>query len=287
MFGLGRKDKNQGASKSSLASSLHDEKAKSDIILNSIDDGVILIDNEHVVHLFNNGAQNITGWKQKDALGLSCTSVMKLVDDKNQPYPDEQDPFKKVFSQKVSIHDNNANLVTVSNNVVAVSINVTPLFDENKNINGAVGVFRDVTNQRTLERQGAEFISTASHEMRTPVAAIEGYLALAMNDKVAKIDTKAREYLEKAHISTQHLGSLFQDLLTSAKAEDGRLQNNPAIIEMGAFLEQLVDSIRFSAEKKNLMVEYLIGATNKQLVDSRFPDPYTTLMRTLTVCKKL
>jgi PAS domain S-box-containing protein len=272
MFGFGKKDQKKGTSRSSLASSLRDEKAKSDIILNSIDDGVILIDNEHVIHLFNNGAQNISGWQQKDALGLNCSSVMKLVDDKNQSYADEQDPFKKVFSQKVSIHDNNANLVTVSNNTVAVSLSVTPLFDEDKNINGAVGVFRDVTNQRTLERQGAEFISTASHEMRTPVAAIEGYLALAMNDKVAKIDSKAREYLEKAHISTQHLGSLFQDLLTSAKAEDGRLQNNPVIIEMGAFLEQLVDSIRFSAEKKNLLVEYLIGATNKQLVDSRFPD---------------
>ncbi|MDQ5886178.1 MAG: two-component system, OmpR family, sensor histidine kinase VicK, partial [Patescibacteria group bacterium] len=68
------------------------------------------------------------------------------------------------------------------------------------------------------ERQRGEFISTASHEMRTPVAAIEGYLALAMNDKVTKIDAKAREYLTKAHESTQHLGRLFQDLLTSSKA---------------------------------------------------------------------
>jgi PAS domain S-box-containing protein len=272
MFGFGKKNANRGASKSSLATSLRDEQAKSEIILDSIDDGVILIDNDRVIHLFNNGAQSITGWQQKDALGLNCTSVIKLVDNKDQPYTDEQDPFRKVFSNKASIHDNNANLLTVSNKIVAVSLSVTPLFDENKTVSGAVGVFRDVTNQREQERQGAEFISTASHEMRTPVAAIEGYLALAMNEKVAKIDGKAREYLEKAHLSTQHLGSLFQDLLTSAKAEDGRLQSNPVIIEVGEFLEQLVDTIRFTAEKRNLFVEYLIGASNKQLVDSRFPD---------------
>jgi len=64
--------------------------------------------------------------------------------------------------------------------------------------------------------------------MRTPVAAIEGYLALALNPKVTTIDNRARDYLEKAHSSTQHLGQLFQDLLTSAKAEDGRLSSHPA-----------------------------------------------------------
>ncbi len=271
MFGFGNKDKTKGT-RNSLTTSLRDEQAKSEIILNSIDDGVVLIDNQRVIHLFNNAAQNITGWQQKDTLGLDCASVMKFVDEKNQPYDANKDPFKKVFKEKLSIHDNSAYLVTVSNNIVAVSISVSPLLDENKNITGAVGVFRDVTNQRQQEKQRAEFISTASHEMRTPVAAIEGYLALAMNEKVAKIDTKAREYLEKAHMSTQHLGELFQDLLASAKAEDGRLQSNPEIVEIGEFLEQFVDSVRFSAEKKNLLVEYIIGASNKQLVDARFPE---------------
>ena len=98
--------------------------------------------------------------------------------------------------------------------------------------------------------------------MRTPVAAIEGYLALALNEHVANIDSRARDYLEKAHISTQHLGHLFQDLLTSAKAEDGRLVNKPMVVEFGALLEQLTDSLRFSAEKKGLTVEFLIGATD-------------------------
>src|SRR5262249_25436903 len=111
------------------------------------------------------------------------------------------------------------------------------------------------------ELQRAEFISTASHEMRTPVAAIEGYLALAMNDRVSKIDAKARDFLEKAHASTQHLGKLFQDLLTSAKAEDGRISNHPVIVEFGAFLEQLSQDLKFATEKKGLTLELIIGST--------------------------
>jgi len=62
---------------------------------------------------------------------------------------------------------------------------------------GAVAVIRDVTQQHQAEQQRADFISTASHEMRTPVAAIEGYLAASTQWKVSSIDSKARDYLEK------------------------------------------------------------------------------------------
>jgi two-component system sensor histidine kinase VicK len=113
------------------------------------------------------------------------------------------------------------------------------------------------------EKARADFVSTASHEMRTPVAAIEGYLALAMNEKVSKIDPKARSFLEKAHESTQHLGQLFQDLLTSAKAEDGRLVSHPVVIEMGAYIEQLADSLKFSAQKKGLLCDFVMGKSSE------------------------
>src|SRR6185295_8204926 len=126
-------------------------------------------------------------------------------------------------------------------------------------------VFRDVSQERQAEHQRAEFISTASHEMRTPVAAIEGYLALALNPKVANIDTKARSYLDKAHSSTQHLGKLFQDLLTSAKAEDGRLANHPGVVDLGSLLEQVTDSLKFAADKKGLQTEFILGASDAGL----------------------
>ena len=122
-----------------------------------------------------------------------------------------------------------------------------------------VVIFRDVSKQRSEERQRAEFISTASHEMRTPVAAIEGYLALAMNEKVSKIDSAARGYLDKAHASTQHLGKLFQDLLTAAKSEDGRLTNNPQVVELGQLVDELIEGARFTAEKKGLLMEADFG----------------------------
>lgn len=242
-----------------LAERLQTEKLQSDIILNAIEDGVVVIDEQKTIRLFNPAAARLTGWEQNEAIGLDSESVLQLLDDKNKPYSKEQNLFYRVLQDGKTERDSNAVLLSRNKKQISINLSVSPLLDQQQSVSGAVGIFRDVSEERQQERQRAEFISTASHEMRTPVAAIEGYLALAMNDKVSRIDSKAREYLDKAHSSTQHLGKLFQDLLTSAKAEDGRLSNHPGVIEMGEFMGHLVEDLRFTAQKKGLLMEYIIG----------------------------
>lgn len=267
------------ASSNRLASSLRDEKLKSTIILNAIDDGVVLVDDQQVVQLFNPGAAAITGWSTEDATGLSWAAVFKIVNAKGETVNPAQDPIARLLGSRETVRDGTASLMTKSGKIIAVSLVVSPIMDDQKRITGAVAVLRDVSNERREEQQRAEFISTASHEMRTPVAAIEGYLALALNDKISTIDTRARGYLEKAHASTQHLGKLFQDLLTSAKAEDGRLTSHPDVIEIGAFLEQLVSDLRFAAEKKGLGMEFSAGTTHT--IDASRNAPGTRFVRPL------
>ncbi len=256
-----------GVSVNQLASALHDERMKSSIIVDAIEDGVILLDETGVIRSFNPGATVITGWKADEAMNLDYRLVLKLVDEKGQPYPTEQDPFQRVFVEATTIRDSNIFIVSTANKQLALSMQVSPLLDDKRHAFAAVAVLRDVSQERAAESQRAEFISTASHEMRTPVAAIEGYLALALNDKVSSIDARAREYLNKAHASTQHLGQLFQDLLTSAKAEDGRLASHPSVIEMGSYLQQLTEDLKFSAVKKNLGTDFIVGSTS--VIDAR------------------
>jgi PAS domain S-box-containing protein len=252
---------NTSVSAKTLVNSLRDEKLKSGIILNAIEDGVVLVDDQQTMQLFNPGAANITGWSSDEASGLSWQSVFKFVDSKGLAKDGQEDPVARLFSHGQTIRDNTANITTKSGKIIAVGLVVSPLLDEQQHVTGAVVIFRDVSEERQEEQQRAEFISTASHEMRTPVAAIEGYLALALNSKVSVIDGRARDYLEKAHSSTEHLGKLFQDLLTSAKAEDGRLTNHPAVIEIGAWLEQIVSDLKFAAEKKGLFMEFVVGSS--------------------------
>lgn len=269
MFGLGKSHKTSTDSpQTTFSGGLGDEAKRFEIIFNAIDDGVILIDNQQVIRQMNPGAAATIGWPIDEAMGISVMSVMKLIDDKAEPIPKEDNPFDTIFRQEEIVHSSDVQVATKDGKQITVSLSLTPLIDAHRNVTAAVAIFRDVSKERAEEKQRGDFISTASHEMRTPVAAIEGYLALALNDKVATIDDRARGYLEKAHESTQHLGQLFQDLLTSSKAEDGRLTSHPTVVEMGEFLEKVSEDLRFSAEKKGLIMEFRVGTSGTGTIDA-------------------
>jgi PAS domain S-box-containing protein len=241
-----------------LAAQLTEVSNKSDIVINAIADGVVAIDQNGLIQLINPAAQTLLGWPGKDAMGLDYRSVVKLADLKGNPVPEDFSPIRQVLMTHKEIVNNDLELKTKSGKVVLISLAVSPVGD-GANSAGAIAVFRDITREKEEERQKAEFISTASHEMRTPVAAIEGYLGLAMNPSTAVIDDKARSYLEKAHESTQHLGRLFQDLLTVSKSEDARLIPKPAVIDMIALTREIVVSLQPKAKGKNIFLSFTPG----------------------------
>jgi PAS domain S-box-containing protein len=245
-----------------LSGALKNKQLQSEILVQSITDGVVVTDNEGSITVMNSSASKLTGWQYDESLGINVHNVVTFKNDQDEVIPNTNNPFDLVITSKKPIN-NTYKLESRDKTIRSISCVVSPIVADNSNeIVGTVAVMRDVSTEKAEEQRRADFISTASHEMRTPVAAIEGYLALALNDKVSKVDAKARSYLEKAHASTQHLGKLFQDLLTSAKAEDGRLVSHPSVMDMGLFLEQVADSLRFSAEKKGLFVEYTIGTSS-------------------------
>ncbi len=241
---------------------LRDETQRFKAIIEAIEDGVILLGNKKHIVLMNPAAGHLTGWKPDDAVNISIESVVKFVNNKGELLPKEKDPLEEVFNTQKSVKNNNLFLRARDSTQISIDLVITPILDQAGGVSAAVMVIRDVTKERAEEQQRADFISTASHEMRTPVAAIEGYLALALNDKVASIDSRARGYLEKAHSSTQHLGQLFQDLLTSAKAEDGRLASHPVVLEMGEFIEKLTNDLKLVADKKGL--EMVLQASSNE-----------------------
>ncbi|HZM64517.1 MAG TPA: ATP-binding protein [Candidatus Saccharimonadales bacterium] len=249
---------------SQLSGKLKTNQEQSAILIQSIADGVIVTDTSGKISLMNRAAANMTGWAIDEAGGVDVKSVLKVAKEKGEPISDQEYPFTAVLVHKAFINQV-LQLTSRKGRKQVVSLVISPVVTSTGQVYGAVAVMRDISAQRAAEQQRAEFISTASHEMRTPVAAIEGYLSLALNEKVSTIDSRAHSYLDKAHASTQHLGKLFQDLLTSAKAEDGRLSSHPQLVEMGDFLEQLIEDLRFTAQKKNLLAEFVVGTTGETI----------------------
>ena len=234
---------------SSLENKLSAVESKSDVVINAIDDGVLAISKDGNIELINPSAQQIIGWDQGDALGLNWKSVLKLVTSDGKDVEDLENPIVQSLSKNQPTHNDKLFLLTSSEKRILVSIVSSPVGTDGE---GIIVVFRDITKEKAEEREQAEFISTASHEMRTPVASIEGYLGLALNPATAHIDEKARDFITKAHESAQHLGRLFQDLLDISKVEDGRMKNNPKIINVNEFLKNIFDGLATKANEKQL-----------------------------------
>jgi two-component system, OmpR family, sensor histidine kinase VicK len=260
-----------------LSEMLKQEQFKSSIILESITDGVLVVNTKGIAQIINVSGATMFGWDKADATNLDYKSLYEMESatdkpqDESQPNPfagqnkDNTDAIAATLTsglpqQKV------VQIKTKHNKHLFVDIVVSPIFEDvvstdqegqpTKKLVGAIAVFRDVDKQKREEQQRSDFISTASHEMRTPVASIQGFLELAINPKVCTIDDKARGYLDKARLATVHLGELFQDLLTVSKTDDGRLTNDPKVLNLSTFLKEVVDTERAVATKKNLTLNF-------------------------------
>lgn len=238
----------------SLANRLSEVANKSEIVINAIGDGVIAVDGKGTIELINPAAQEILGWGKQDALLLSYKSVFKLTDENNKEIDPALDPVDQVLNTNQQARGNRLAVTTKTNKKVFISIVVSPIGGPGS---GAITVFRDITNERAEEREQAEFISTASHEMRTPVASIEGYLGLALNPNTATVDARASDFINKAHEAAQHLGRLFQDLLDVSKSEDGRMTNIPKVVDLVPFTNTIVQGLTQKASDKGLVLKFV------------------------------
>lgn len=247
-------DSNQDVAYHALTQQLSQVANKSEIIINAIGEGVIALDRNGIINLINPAAQSIMGWGKHDALGLDYRSVFKLYDNQGNAIPDTGGPIQQVLNGGESVARNDLLLTTGSGKKINIWLQVSSV---GKFGNGAIIVFRNITNEVAENQQRTEFVSTASHEMRTPVAAIEGYLGLALNPATAQIDDKARLYITKAHESAQHLGRLFQDLLDVTRAEDGRLKNEPRVVEIVGFVRDITAMMTPKATEKGLTLAFL------------------------------
>lgn len=102
------------------------------------------------------------------------------------------------------------------------------------------------------DQQKTEFVSIASHELLTPITAIEGYLSMVLDEGLGQVDDKARTYLEKVYSSAQRLSTLIKDLLNISRLESGRLRVEVAPTDIAKMLEEGIDQYQVLAEEKGL-----------------------------------
>jgi PAS domain S-box-containing protein len=244
-----------------VSGQLSAEQLKSQTLITSLAEGVVVVDPKRRVQLFNHAAAQLTGWDETAAVGLDYLSVLKLETTDGRPARGgDLDPFMQAWGSRQTVLSENLMLVTRAGRKLNLRLAVSPILDSAGRPTGEIGLLHDISDDMAVERQKDEFVSTASHEMRTPIAAIEGYLSLALNEKSATIDARARKYLESAHASIGHLGQLFRDLLSVTKAETAINREALVPVNINQLLTEAVNDMQFSAQAKHLALSLQTSA---------------------------
>ena len=247
---------NNGQAPQNPATSTAQSANLANLVLNSIDEGVMIVHSSGIVVLVNPAAMRLLGTNDPNMVeNLQLASILSLENSEGTKIEDDVNPVLRAVMNGENFETRDLILVSVQEQrrPVAISVVYTTTGQNERII-----TLRDIARELEEEGEQADFISTASHEMRTPVASIEGYLGLALNPKTATIDERARKYLEEAHASSKHLGRLFKDLLDVTKLDDKKIRVQLTPVEMASTVRSIANGqVPMMSEKG---IHYTFGA---------------------------
>ena len=237
--------------------STENQAALAEMALKAIHDGVVMADKNGVIQFINPAAVTMTEVGSPDhAIGLDYGLVIKLESKEGRELTEAENPLIQAMKSNRPLERAELMLIpTKSNKRIPVAISMLPAEGLSGN---RIITFRNITAELEEEGEQTEFISTASHEMRTPVATIDGYLTLALNPQTATIDERARGYLTAAEKASKHLGKLFQDLLDVTKLDDGKIRPNLEPAEMTELIKSIAND--YVARAQAAKISFTFGS---------------------------
>lgn len=232
-----------------------DYSALADKILNSLHEGIIMTDRLGVIRFANNAAVTMTECgSAKNAIGLDYGLIIRIESKEGREFSETENPLIRAIRTNQPLDACQVSLIPAqSAKHIPIAITVIPAGDA---LPSNIITFRDIAKELEEEGEQAEFISTASHEMRTPVATIDGYISLAINPQTATIDDRARGYLAAAQAASKHLGKLFQNLLDITRLDDGKIRPNFEPVEIVELIKEITDGYLERAKEQKITFSF-------------------------------
>ena len=252
-------------SKKQSSGSASDHAALAEVALNSIHDGVIMTDSRGIIQYVNPAAVTMTECESADkAVGLDYGLVIRIESKEGRELSEQENPLIQAMKTNQPLEKAQVALICMkSGKRIPIAISMHPVSGASDN---RIITFRDIARELEEEGEQTEFISTASHEMRTPVATIDGYLSLALNPKTATLDERARGYLASAQAASKHLGKLFQNLLDITKLDDGKIRPHFVPAEMISTIKTISDD--YIERAKQAKITFNFGSSQNVSFDS-------------------
>ena len=211
-------------SSAELYARVAEEKERSEAILANIADGIVAVDREDAIVLWNSTAEQITGVPAEEALGRRVADVLQreLAADGDVPVGERQVAFLRGGKE------------------VWLSLTEAVMVDPSGAVAGRIFAFRDISTERVVEQMKSDFVATVSHELRTPLTSIYGFAETLLRADVEFSDPERRTFLSYIASESERLISIVDDLLNVARLETGTLGLNLSHTDLGEVVSETV-----------------------------------------------
>lgn len=226
-------------------------------ILYSIGDGLFVTDTKGIVQEFNDTAAEVSGFMPDEVIGTHYSKFLRFIDEKTgEAYKD----FVSLAMEEKSVQKMNrkVSLISKTGEYVPIGDSAAPFRDENGEVVGCVVVFQDMTRLRTFERLKNEFCSITSHELRTPMTVIRGYLNLLLKEQFGPINERQKEGLVRMQKNVTQLIDLVNDMLDLSKLEEEKMDFNYEDISLNDCFGQVKEEFSEVLKLKKIRLSLLI-----------------------------
>lgn len=224
------------------------EKQRSEAIIHSLTDGIVVVDGELDIVAMNPTAAAIFETKADYALGKHCLEVI----DNRKLYEQIQGALESEASSNGL--DAQSELTVERGTTEHYQYMTTPVTTEDNQRLGVVLLLQNVTNLKQLDQLKDEFVMTASHELRTPLTGMAMSINLLQETTQEKLSETEKALLETAQEDVQRLRDLVNDLLDLSKIESGKIDIERAEVDPGALIEKAIALLKVQSDEKGIDV---------------------------------
>jgi two-component system phosphate regulon sensor histidine kinase PhoR len=229
-------------------------------VLVSMKEGVLAVDYDERILLLNKTAEDILGITDKFAHGKTLQEVIRI--------SEIQKFFRKVISEG---DPQEAEIILQHEKDKFLQLSGTLLYDIDDNALGALVVFNDITNLKHLDTIKKDLVANVSHELKTPVTTIMGFIE-TLREGAINDPKNAERFLDIIAKHIERLNMIIDDLLVLAKLEDKPDEVNLKSEHILPVLQSVIEDYEFKAKEKKIEFdiscdEKLKGRINKNLME--------------------
>ena len=207
-------------------------------IIESSDDAIISISMEGNIISWNKGAERLYGYTAEEVIGQRVSVLMPSEKEDDFPF------ILKQLHKGTRMEHYETRRQAKDGKIIDVSITVSPIIDSSGNIIGASKIARDISMRIENEKRREEFISTASHELKTPITTQKAYGELLERMIKKNGDEKYLPYIDKMNLQTKKITKLIEDLLELSRMRNGKFMMVPKMFNYSELITEIVEDMQ-------------------------------------------